>query len=194
MWDVAKVQIWSFPLRLMLLFCLCLIFIGFICQSTLFFFPPPLSFSFSKSGNIIPLRAVWKTSAGTLKPARKTKATHSQWSVHTLQCTPDYSPSPRCRHNIFTPPLPSALCSADAHTGIGKAIVSNCNAQDFDYTPALEAQHCKRTIAPRATEQQEVQFQPLLNERTYQKVKGRNLYFNSISEVIKRRALNLLVY
>lgn len=28
-----------------------------------------------------------------------------------------------------------------------------------------------------------MQFQPLLNERTYQKVKGRPLYFNSISDV-----------
>lgn len=37
-----------------------------------------------------------------------------------------------------------------------------------------------------------MQFQPFLNETTYQKVKGRNLYFNSISKVIKTQGL--LIY
>lgn len=68
----------------------------------------------------------------------------------------------QCRYNIFTPPLPSVLCLAHAHTGIGKAIVSNCHAQDFDYTLALKAQDCKRTIAQRALSSRRCNFNPFL--------------------------------
>lgn len=68
----------------------------------------------------------------------------------------------QCRYNIFTPPLPSVLCLAHARTGIGKAIVSNCHAQDFDYTLALKAQDCKRTIAQRALSSRRCNFNPFL--------------------------------
>lgn len=146
-------------MKLILLFCLYLLFIDFTCQSTEF--SCFLSLWRLKVQQYNHLQALFQTAWRTLKPVRKTKAIHSQWSarntIHTRLLTLLH-----CRHNIFTPPLLSVLCSADAHTGIGKAIVSNCNAQDFDYTLALKAQHCKRTIAQRAPSSRRCNFSPFL--------------------------------
>ena len=106
------------------------------------------------------LQITWRT----LKPVRETKAIHRQWSAAcalTMHARLLKPPSMQTQyiHSAF---FPSVLCSADAHTGIGKAIVSNCNAQDFDYTLALKAQHCKRTIAQRALSSRRCNFSPFL--------------------------------
>lgn len=150
----------------MLLFCLYLKFIGFTCQSTAFFL-----FSFSVfflwrlkiqqhnhsstiSNYLVNFKAI-SQNKDCSQPVVCSVCTHNKihTRLHTLL---------QCRHNIFTPPLPSMLSSAVAHTGIGKAIVSNCNAQDFDYTLALKAQHCKRTIAQRAPSSRRCNFSPFL--------------------------------
>ena len=147
----------------MLLFCLYLVCIDFVCQSQQTFSLHFFFFWRLKIQQYNHVQALFQITWRTLKPVHKTKAIHSQWSVecaltiHTRLLT-----LLQCRHNIFTLPFPSVLCSADAHTGIGKAIVSNCNAQDFDYTLALKAQHCKRTIAQRAPSSRRCNFSPFL--------------------------------
>lgn len=72
-------------------------------------------------------------------------------------------PPPPCARTIYLLRLfPPRSARQMPTQGSGKAIVSNCDAQDFDYTPALEAQHCKRTIAPRAPSSGRCNFRPVL--------------------------------
>lgn len=76
--------------------------------------------------------------------------------------------APHCTYQITgLPSMQITIClrgsrlravPADARTGAGKAIVSNYHAQDFDYTLALKAQDCKRTIARRAPSSRRCNF------------------------------------
>lgn len=71
---------------------------------------------------------------------------------------PFYRASFNADNNMFTRARRCVLCLADARTGAGKAIGSNYHAQDFDYTLALKAQDCKRTIARRAPSSRRCNF------------------------------------
>lgn len=136
---------------------------SYVNQNT--FFSMPYFYSQSKKSkrykHIIRryFKFIWKPSS----QLTKTTAIHSQRSLGGALTTHARLPTLlQCRRKIFSPPSPCVLCWADAHTGMGKAIVSNCNAQDFDYTLALKAQHCKRTIAQRAPSSRRCNFSPFL--------------------------------
>lgn len=99
---------YDLKLKLMLFFCLYLLFIDFTCQSKQTFSRVvSLKLKIQQYNHI---SAIFQITWRTLKPARETKAVHGQWSVECVLTIRTRLLTPlQCRHNIFTPPFP--LCS-----------------------------------------------------------------------------------
>lgn len=108
------------------------------------------------------LRAPFAGSLWTLVLFPSRGGGRGRWGLCPPQYIPSYWAPFNADNNMFTPAISCVLGLVDAHTGAGKAIVSNCRAQDFDYTLALKAQDCKRTIARRAPSSRRCNFSPFL--------------------------------